>query len=319
MLRNSLIGYTGFVGSNLRDQRKYSALFNSKNIADFPNQVFDMTVCAGVSATMWLANNEPEKDWGSIAQLMDQLERGSFRHLVVISTNAVFEDTALANIEGNEIYNFDTPYGYHRRKFEQFCRSSFDHVTILRLPALFGCRLKKNFLFDLLNPEPSFCNEELMGLLQEDGGREIKAIVEKCYQYDVDKKIYYLDRDVLKTVDKSALLSKFLGACKRDAKYFTNSESRYQFYNIEYLAADIDRCIEENISVLNLTSEPIAASELYSYLTDQHYSNSGPAKVLQNVRSSYADIWNGKNGYLYSREQTLSDMRTFYNNMLGVL
>ena len=42
-------------------------------------------------------------------------------------------------------------YGYNRLRIENFIRDNFDDYLIVRLPALFGWKLKKNFFFDILN------------------------------------------------------------------------------------------------------------------------------------------------------------------------
>ena len=40
-MKNCLIGYTGFVGSNLNSQAQFENLYNSKNIDTIENQEFD--------------------------------------------------------------------------------------------------------------------------------------------------------------------------------------------------------------------------------------------------------------------------------------
>lgn len=47
---NALIGHTGFVGSNLREQHEFDVFFNSRNIEEIKGGEFDLLVCAGVNA-----------------------------------------------------------------------------------------------------------------------------------------------------------------------------------------------------------------------------------------------------------------------------
>ena len=49
----ALIGYTGFIGSNLLDFNKEIRKFNSKNIHKIKNKEFDIVICAGTSSKIW--------------------------------------------------------------------------------------------------------------------------------------------------------------------------------------------------------------------------------------------------------------------------
>jgi len=147
---DALIGYTGFVGSNILKQLpNIQAKFNSKNIEEIQGKSFDTIYCAGAPGVKWLANKEPEKDLEQINRLISCLQKAKANRLALISTIDVYpkplnvdEDTAIP--EDNHAY------GRHRLLLEQFVSKNFDHV-ILRLPALFGPGLKKNIIFDFMN------------------------------------------------------------------------------------------------------------------------------------------------------------------------
>jgi len=159
-----LIGFTGFVGSNLCSQRSYDTLINSKNFQELRNRSFDRIVCAGVSAVKWKANKAPEEDWEKIAALIDVLKTVQAKKFVLISTIDVY-----AELQGMD-ESFDChsrsnhAYGTNRLRFEDFCREHFPDCMIVRLPGLFGNGLKKNVIYDLLhdnclemiNPRSSF-------------------------------------------------------------------------------------------------------------------------------------------------------------------
>lgn len=150
-MKRALIGHTGFVGSNLKRQGGFSALFNSSNIHDMRGERFDEIVCAGVSAVKWLANKEPENDWNGIRQLLDVLEDVSADRFTLISTIDVYPDASRALDETHvPAPEEGQPYGRHRRAVERFVTERFPSVLIARLPALFGRGLKKNVVFDLL-------------------------------------------------------------------------------------------------------------------------------------------------------------------------
>ena len=70
MLRTCLIGYTGFIGSNLARQYDFTEFFRSTNIREIEGRAYDLLVCAGISAAKWLANRAPEEDRAAIDRLL---------------------------------------------------------------------------------------------------------------------------------------------------------------------------------------------------------------------------------------------------------
>ncbi len=148
--KDALIGYSGFVGGNILNQKKFDCLYNTKNIEDIQDKDFSIVVCAAAPGGKRIANENPEKDLDTIERLMSNLKRIKTDIFVLISTinvypdpNDVDEDTP---IDLQELL----PYGLHRRNLEELVERSFNSI-IIRLPALFGKGLKKNVIYDLLN------------------------------------------------------------------------------------------------------------------------------------------------------------------------
>jgi len=149
MTMRALIGYTGFIGGNLRRQWEFDALFNSSNIDDLRGGNFDEIVCAAPAAEKWKANGDPESDARSIDRLETALNETKVRRFVLISTIDVYPHPRYVD-ERTEIGDEGQPYGRHRLRLERYIAGRFDSI-ILRLPGLFGTGLKKNALFDLLH------------------------------------------------------------------------------------------------------------------------------------------------------------------------
>jgi len=165
MTRNAIVGYTGFVGSNLCKQTDFESFFNSKNIQDIAGKSFDTLVFSGAPANKWIANKEPEQDWQNLQQIMALLKTVKAKQLVLISTvdvippsDAPQDETVDCTVGSNHAY------GTHRLALEQFMRAQFPHTLVVRLPGLFGPGLKKNVIYDLIhdnmlaniNPASSF-------------------------------------------------------------------------------------------------------------------------------------------------------------------
>ena len=149
-MTSALIGYTGFVGSNLLQQGTFEDCYNSKNIHEIDGNHYDRIVCAGVPAAKWIANREPVEDRNNIDRLCKHLAAARTERFILISTVDVYP----APIDVDENSGIDIaacqPYGKHRLELEQFLAERFN-TTIIRLPGLFGQGLKKNVIYDFLN------------------------------------------------------------------------------------------------------------------------------------------------------------------------
>jgi nucleoside-diphosphate-sugar epimerase len=149
-MKKALIGYTGFVGSNLLEQLSFTDVYNSSNIEDIRGKTYDIVYCAGVSAKKWLANQQPAQDWAAIQSLISNLEQVEARHFVLISTVDVYPDPVEVNEDSPISAEAHHAYGLNRLKLEQYIQDRFEH-TIIRLPGLFGNGLKKNVIYDFMH------------------------------------------------------------------------------------------------------------------------------------------------------------------------
>ena len=71
----ALVGYTGFVGSNLDAATNFEGRYNSKNISEAYDTKPDFLIYAGVHAAKYLANSAPEKDFEVILNAQKNIEK----------------------------------------------------------------------------------------------------------------------------------------------------------------------------------------------------------------------------------------------------
>lgn len=167
---SALIGYTGFVGSHIAAGRTFSDYFNSRNIHKIRNKQYDLVVCAGTPGLKWEANKRPEQDSRSINKLTENLMHTQCDVFVLVSTISVYPSTVGAIDESTDVEAVAcsetatevdifskgyTAYGKHRGRLEAWLRQRVISKQIrcgivLRLPAVFGTGLKKNYVWDLL-------------------------------------------------------------------------------------------------------------------------------------------------------------------------
>lgn len=150
-MKKALIGFSGFVGSNILIQDTFDDLYNSKNIKDIEGKSYDIIYCAGVYAAKWIANSKPEEDLINIVGLINSLRQVNASKFVLISTVDVYSSPFNVD-EDTKINLFNNhPYGVNRRLLELFIEDNFEDHSIIRLPGLFGNGLKKNVIYDFIN------------------------------------------------------------------------------------------------------------------------------------------------------------------------
>jgi hypothetical protein len=189
-------------------------------------------------------------------------------------------------------------------------------AVVLRLPALFGEALRKNFLFDLFNPLPSFLNRQAYEDATRGFSNEERAAAGRAYLSDDGMRMMRLDRDQLKHSGEQSLLTAAFIRARFTARNFTNSRSAFQFYNLRHLARDIERCLEASIGLLHICSAPVAAGELHRAILGEEFHSGGPPAVREDMRSDHAHLWGSETPYLYGREQVMAELMQFARGRL---
>lgn len=300
-MTTAIVGYSGFVGQNLCSSHLFDARYNSKNIADAFGSEPDMLVYAGIRAEMFTANHYPEKDLENIQDAIENIKKINPKKLVLISTISVypiFEGDEMTSVDGKE----GSAYGRNRRYLEKWVEENIKDYLIIRLPALYGIGIKKNFIFDMIHYIPSllrkqkfeelFKNSELAHLYQDRGDGFYRCVVDN----KEDKK----------------KLKVFFEQVGFSALNFTDSRSEYQYFNLRNLWGVIEKANENNIRLLTVATEPILSSELYEYIYQKPFHNEcATSYPIEHLKSIHAEAFGGNNGYLYSKQQLLEDIKSF--------
>ena len=305
MMKTTLVGYTGFVGGNLCLSNQFDACYNSKNIEEAFGTQPELLVYAGVPAEMFTANNFPEKDLETIENAYNNIVKIQPKQLVLISTISVYPDLH----KGDELTDIHQDslkaYGANRLYLEKRVREAYPSALIVRLPALFGHGIKKNFIFDLIHfipvllktakYEELFNNTPLARLYEDRGDGFYKCIASNKE-----------DRVALKKHFEEAGFS---------ALNFTDSRSRYQFFNLVHLWDLIIKALDKRIELLTVTSEPIGVTELYEHYYHKLFVNEvNNAYPDQNLKSIHAEDLGGKDGYIYDKQQVMIEIIQFIDS-----
>ncbi len=300
--KNFLVGYTGFVGSNLFEQFTFDKGFDSKNVQESYNQKPNILVYSGVPAQKFIANNNPDADFEVIKGAIKNITKIKPKKIILISTIDVYSSPVNVD-EDSDIPENQEAYGRNRRYLENWVQNNFEDYLIVRLPALYGKNLKKNFIYDLIHFIPS--------LLKEEKFKELRLLNPKLEKYYTNQNNGFYKCKDLDESNKKQLKEMFkdLGF---SALNFTDSRGAFQFYNLKFLWKHIEIALKNNIKILNLATEPITINELYKYIYNEEFTNILDSTVPNyNFKTKHFKIYDGKNGYILSKDFILEDIKEF--------
>jgi len=307
-----LIGHTGFVGGALMRQARFDACYNSGNIAAIKGQAFGTLVCAAAPGSMLEANRSPERDAAQIDGLIAWLATIRAERFVLISSIAVLADFAGGNDEGTQAFQQDLAYGRHRRALEVFVEGHFASSLIVRLPALFGHGLRKNFLFDLMNPVPSLLTEAKREALLTALDPALAAWVASLYSPDAVTGLLKLDRAALNADRRRAALEDAVIALGASATQFHHPDTTYQYYPIDRLWQDMGIALEAGLSHLHLVAEPLTAAAIHARLTGRPMPDTPARLHREDMRTSHSILWGAEGPYQFSAAATLDQLAAFF-------
>ena len=252
-MNDALIGYSGFVGSNILSKHNFKNLYDINNISKIDRMEFDLIVCAAAPGIKWRANKYPKKDLENIHYLIKNLIKVKTKKIVLISTIDVYHKVDKVDEDSIIDKNMLNPYGLHRRILEEFVQKHFDSTTI-RLPGVFGNGLKGNIIYDFLNK-----------------------------RFD-----------------------------------FIPKEGFFQFYYLKHLWKDISKALNNNLKILNISTEPISISELSMKIFNIKSSKKWITnkKPYYDMHTKYGHLWGKEDSYLYSKSEILSEIKDFVDRYL---
>lgn len=299
----AIVGYTGFVGSNIYEGADFDAAYNTKNISQAYGTAPELLVYAGLRAEKFLANNMPERDMALIHEAQRNIELINPDRLVLISTIDVFKNPVAVDettpIDESGLH----AYGYNRAQLEKWVRANYSNALIVRLPGLFGKNIKKNFIYDYINRIPSMLKKEKLEELCKIEGELAEYYIAqdngfyKCRAIDEDDKAHL--RALFEKVNFSALS-------------FTDSRSIYQFYPLHRLWGDITKALDNGLTLFHPATEPLSAGELYKYLSGGGFINEIASKpAFYDYRTAYSSLFGRDDGYIMGKDEVMREIGDF--------
>lgn len=309
---DAIIGESGFVGGILAAQHSFGARFNSSTISGVSGQCFGTVVCAAAPGSMFMANRCPERDRAMIEALIARLSEVNSRSFVLISSIAVLKNFAGGVDEGTREFQQELAYGRHRRLLEAFCEIRFQRCLVVRLPALFGPGLRKNFLFDLMNPVPSILSGEKLKALLAALSPTLRATLKRLYTNDPEFNCWKLDRTALNANSQCADMNEAVLTLGMSATQFHNPNSTYQYYDMRRLWQDISTATRAELNLVHLATAPLRAAEIHARLIGTAMPNSPAQLHLEDIHTRYASLWGCEGHYLEDEGTVLNKLDAFF-------
>ena len=252
---------------------------------------------------MFTANNNPEADREHIQSAMKNIAMINAKKVILISTIAVYDKTQAVNEDSEINSRLLTPYGANRYELETWLKANISDYVIIRLPALFGKNIKKNFIYDFIHEAPALLTSA-----------KFCELVKKAPELED----YYTlqDNGFFKRIRESEALREIFRKVKFNAVDFTDSRSVYQFYPLKNLWHDIQTALKHNIRLLNLAVPPLSAGDLYKFMTGENFVNIIAERPFNyDIRTKYYSVFSfrceGNDGYIMSLQQELENIKSF--------
>ncbi|MEG1477716.1 MAG: NAD(P)-dependent oxidoreductase, partial [Oscillospiraceae bacterium] len=115
-MKTALVGYTGFVGSNIAAAHPFDGLYNSKNIKEAFGQRPELLIYAGLPAAKFLANKAPEQDMDVCNEAFVNIKAIAPQRLVLISTVDVYKTPYEADENTPIVLDGMDAYGKNRAR-----------------------------------------------------------------------------------------------------------------------------------------------------------------------------------------------------------
>lgn len=301
MKRDLLVGSTGFVGSNLAKAHPFSLQVHSSNIENAFANAFDLAIYAGVPGTKFIANLDPKSDRKIIEQAKENIDRIEAKKLVLISTTDVYGkkkglcETDIPLSEGLDAY------GLNRLHLEQWIQKKHSDALIVRLPAIYGENLKKNFIYDLIHRSPVFLSSS-----KYEEMKDMNPLIEKNYR--LDSSGFWKNQ----RLEQAEELDRWFESQPFNALNFTDSRSVFQFYDLSRLWEHITLALTNDFNVLNIAPPPLSAQSVYEHIYGIKWENKLDKPLFDyDMRSCLLTDSGQKKGYIERPEDELAQLKHF--------
>ena len=307
-----IIGYTGLIGKELCNKENFDVYVNSSSIGKIRGRNFSSVICAAPGASMFLANRTPTKDRNEINHLISVLDTISAKEFILISSVAVLKNYQAKN---ELIYEKEEEmaYGTNRGYLENFCQKKFLNHLIIRLPTVFSSGIKKNFIFDIINPVPSMLSLDLYFQIKNQFGKLGNNLLSKFYTFSKNENLFILNRKKFDCSDEKNNFESWIVRTEFSSIRFTSPESIFQPYPLSCLHKDMYKFLKLNKPIIHVSPSPFTANEIFRIATDKEMPKLTNNIHKENMMTFFHKFCDYKSsGYMFGKEEIRKSLNNFF-------
>lgn len=249
------------------------SVYDSKTIDSAKGTKPSLLIYAGVPGVKWQANQDPVSDAENCVLAFSTIRQIEADQTILISTiDAGFGEDS----------RYRSPYGQNRLALETLFEVH-DDVKIVRLPALVGKNVVKNFWYDVSNPSTFNISFDMKSKLS----KVIEAL-------DLPYQLVPINTltDIKQSIDYSVIDSNTqfeIPATEFNKAYATNPYSEFVWLDLDnFVKTMLDTIESTDFKTMTLTSKTsngtssMSAYQVYHEVTGKH--------MLKSIRSTYSTI-----------------------------
>jgi hypothetical protein len=116
--------------------------------------------------------------------------------------------------------------------------------------------------------------------------------------------------------DDRTTLKTFFENLGFSALNFTDSRSKFSFYNLKYLWEHIEILLDNSILLAHMATEPVSAEDIYQSVYGKIFVNEIMSQPFDYTffRTRHIDFFAGKDGYIFKRDRIIAEVTEFVND-----
>ncbi len=300
----ALAGCKGIVGRNLSASGNIDRGFDSEHIEEAYGLRPELLIYAG----LWEKNEKDERispaaDIARIIEAEQEIWQIGPKKLVLISTVDVFREPK--GVDENTEIDTDhmRAYGHGRYLLEKWVRQFRPDALIVRLPAIYGNPLERNFIYDMVNLIPPMLDPEIFRKL-------VRKAPELRSYYSLRKDGFFWHGEL--TAEEKGTLRQTFRRLGYTSLNFTDSRSRFQFYPLARLWDDIQIAMRNDVRLWHAVTQPVTAAEICRAVDGEEFDNLlGGTPADYDCRTVYDELFGGCRGYLWEKQKVLRQLVLF--------